>query len=94
MATWNSDTQFGPTPTVAGLLQESGYFDCTASEVDGADLSIPTKLSRIKGGIGITSDGLVCLPTCAVVSNGTAVFKRCGASNDETPTLYYILFGV
>ena len=94
MATWNSDTQFGPTPVVAGTLKEEGYFQLTASEVDGASLSVPTKLSKVKGGVGITSDGLTCFAEAATTSNGLAVFTRCGPATDETPILYYTLWGI
>jgi len=93
MATWNEETQFGPSPDGAGTMKECGSFACTAAEVDGASLSIPTKFSRIRGGLGITTDGLVCYPMLGLTSNGVVVFTRCGAPNDETPMLFYVLWG-
>ena len=50
MATWNDQTQFGPSPDGAGTMKECGSFACTATEVDGESLHIPTKLARIRGG--------------------------------------------
>ena len=94
MATFDAETQFGPTPNVAGTLEECGYADLASAQVSGASLSVPTKLTRVKGGVGVTSDGLQCFAAPATVSSGLAVFTRCGTANNETPRLYYKLWGV
>jgi hypothetical protein len=90
---WNTDTQFGPTPAAAGVCVECGSYALSADEVDAGSLSIPTKLARIRGGHGVTSDGLPCTPALGLTSNGVVVFTRHGTPLTGTPTIYYTLYG-
>jgi hypothetical protein len=92
-STWNNDTQFGPSPVIVGAFFEGGTFTATSSDVSGATINVPTKMSKITGGFGITSDGLPAVPTLGATSNGVAVFTRGGPINDTTPVLFYLLAG-
>lgn len=90
---FNPETQFGPTPGTAGTVKEEGCVQLTSSDISGAAFTISTKLHRIKGGFAVTSDGLIALPTLAVITTGKATFTRLGTINDTTPIVTYVLWG-
>jgi hypothetical protein len=94
MATFDPETQKGPTPTVAGVVEECGYFDLTTStDISEPSLSIPTKMAYILGGHGVTNDGCACFAEPQTVSSGLAVFTRLGPAVLTNPRLYYTLWG-
>lgn len=88
------ETQFGPTPDIAGVLAETGDFtlDETNNEVSGDAFTTPSKLHRIKGGFGYTSDGCLCLPTLGVLT-GKITWQRLGTYVLTEPRFIFRVWG-
>ena len=90
---FDTDTQKQGTMPGIGRF-EGGSYTFEDSEVTGASMSLPTKLKHVDCFIGDTEDGLTCYAALGETSNGLITITRCGAwSEEDEPTLHYMLFG-